>query len=428
MKMTRFRSLLGCALLLSAAACSDDPKKETDLDNSTEEDEDSGNDEAEALIDSGPPKVNRMDASMQRPDSGPARVDGGKPDASGALGEGGLHSIDGGSGGAFATCQQSLKTCGYDEKETACASITTPEIPLSAGGTWGKKVVAGGPYGAYVEWNQGMQFANPQSAADGDSLLCNEVFVKGAFNEPDSVNADVLNLRGADLKLFTIFRPACMKDGEKYPVITWGNGTCGQTGGYATLLANLASHGYVVIASNSRWTNQGRNEMLKALDLAKSLNDDKNGKYYQRLDLAKVGAMGHSQGAAATLAAASDPRVKSVIYWNGGRAMPSPKPFLTVSGDRDTNAVPLADLKSYTEAGTQPGAWLYFHQVLETGGSATGHLLLMMQPERVTDLTVAWWKWQLHGDQEAKKLFVGESCGLCGKDAEFEYGVNANLK
>jgi hypothetical protein len=61
---------------------------------------------------------------------------------------------------------------------------------------------------------------------------------------------------------------------------------------------------------------------------------------------------------------------------------------------------------------------------LETGGSSTGHLVLMEQPERVVDMATAWWQYMLNGDQNAKMMFIGDDCGLCNKDAEFEYGVN----
>jgi hypothetical protein len=41
---------------------------------------------------------------------------------------------------------------------------------------------------------------------------------------------------------------------------------------------------------------------------------------------------------------------------------------------------------------------------------------------------VAWWDWQLKGSQEAKKMFVGEGCGLCTKKDELDYGTNTLLK
>jgi hypothetical protein len=321
--------------------------------------------------------------------------------------------------GAFQGCQQALKKCTYEEKESACSSVNTTKIPLSDGGTWGDVEVKSGPHGFFVEWNEGMKFANADNFLEATCDL-----VAATFGEPAAVTDDVLNLRGQDLKLYTIFRPACMREGEKYPVITWGNGTCGQTGGYATLLAAVASHGFVVVAPNSRWTSGGEMVMLRALDLAKAINEDPMHVLYQRLDLDKVGAMGHSQGSSATAQAASDPRIDSVILWNGGTGG-AVKPFLAVSGDRDIGDPTAMSLSSGVNAAAQPGAWLFYHKVLVTGGNFTGHLTLMMQPERVIEPTVAWWKYMLKGDQEAKKMFIGSDCGLCNKKDDYEFGLNS---
>jgi hypothetical protein len=136
--------------------------------------------------------------------------------------------------------------------------------------------------------------------------------------------------------------------------------------------------------------------------------------------------MGHSQGAAATIAGAADPRVKSVIFWNHGAS--NVKPFLDVSGDHDVGNTTVAGEQSGTNAATQPGAWIFYHQVLMTGGNSTGHLVLMEQPDRVWEMAVAWWQWQLNGDEDAKKMFVGSDCKLCNRASEFDYGTNSMLK
>jgi hypothetical protein len=330
-------------------------------------------------------------------------------------------STDAAAGGPFAACVSALKpVCNYDEKETSCAVIKTPTIPLTDGTKWGDTELKQGPYGSYVEWNEGKAFANPVNIGED---TC-EILAPVAFMEPDAVTQDVLNLRGQDLSLYTVFRPACFKDGEKYPVITWGNGTCGQSGGYAGLLATLASHGFVVFAANSRFTDGGNNEMLKALDLAKAANEDPMNPLFGKLDLTKVGAMGHSQGASATAHAAPDPRIKAFILWNGavGGGPAINKPFIAISGERDIGDTTAQSLAMSISAATQPAAWIYYHKVLTTGGLFTGHLTLMMQPERVWEPTVAWWKYILNGDAEAKKMFAGSDCGLCNKTADFEYG------
>jgi hypothetical protein len=412
--------LAALAIFLQACSSSDTPLR-VDSD-------DSDDDVDSAEVDDGPIDAGKLD-------SGRTPLDARMPPSSDG---GDAGSKDGGSRdsaiadaasdaavpeGEFATCVAALKpVCNYDEKETACASIRSQKIPLTSGGTASGTAVAGGPHGAIVNFNQGKQFANTPSFLEGTCDV-----LAASFGEPESVTADILDLRGADLSLYTVFRPACMRDGETYPVITWGNGTCGQTGGYGVQLAVLASHGFVVIASNSRFTDGGKNEMLRALDFAKAANADSTSPLYQRLDLTKVGAMGHSQGASATANAARDARIKAIILWNGGTSGQPAKPFLSVTGDRDIGNPTVASLSSFVNGATQPGAWLFYHQVLETGGSVTGHLTLMEQPERVTDVTVNWWKYILNDDAEAKSWFVGTDCMLCKEKTAFEYGQH-NLK
>src|SRR5579862_7444502 len=202
--------------------------------------------------------------------------------------------------------------------DSACASLTMIPIPLTDGGMYGPVTIDAGPYGGKLDWNQGANtpYVNPVNTAEP---ICIPVGVD-TFMEPASVNAQVLNLRGLDHSLYTIFRPACMKDGETYPVITWANGTCGETQGYAPLLSTVASHGYVIIASNSTWTATAPTDkvQLRALDYAQFLNDDSSSVLYHRLNLDKIGAAGHSQGAQATVNATTDPRIKAAMFYSGG--------------------------------------------------------------------------------------------------------------
>ena len=47
---------------------------------------------------------------------------------------------------------------------------------------------------------------------------------------------------------------------------------------------------------------------------------------------------------------------------------------------------------------------------------------MMLQPERVTGPTVAWWKMVFENDSASQAQFVGTSCGLCSMPTEFQYG------
>lgn len=310
--------------------------------------------------------------------------------------------------------------------ETPCKSTEFIGIPLSDGTTHGPVTIEGGPYGAKIDWNEGAgtEFVNPINTQE-DSCLTSVI---DSFGEPSVTTDDLKNTRDMDFSLYTIFRPACMKDGEKYPVIAWANGTCGFTHGYAVLLGTVASHGYVVIAPNSTWTGTAPTDHVqtRALDYAEALNADPKSEFYQKLDLDNIGAMGHSQGALATVTSASDDRIKAIIPWNRGTS--ANKPFLEVSGERDIGDPMASGMETETNAATQPGAWVYYHQVLVTGGGLTGHLVLMEEPERVWQLAVSWWDWQLKGDETAKAMFVGDSCGFCNSADEYSYGHNTLLQ
>jgi hypothetical protein len=361
-----------------------------------------------------------------------------KGDENGSGDAGGLD--DAGDDPEFEECIENLQpicdvheidTLEEMEEETPCKDRKFIPIPLADGSEYGPMIIPGGPYGGVMMWNQGAGSGFENNINEAGEEFCLPDGVQ-TFNEPESVNAEILNTRGIKYELYTIFRPACMKEGEKYPVITWANGTCWQTHAYTALLGTEASHGFIVVASNSTWTRnttspEGVPVQLHALDYAEHLNNDPDSVLYQKLDMEHIGAAGHSQGAGATAQSESDPRIDAIILWNGG--VPDEKPFIYVSGDReDPGRVTADSLVERTDDATQPGAWVYYHQVLETGGKATGHMVLIQQPERVIDISVAWWKWQLKGDQEAKKMFVGDDCGLCNRDEEFEYGTNNLLE
>jgi hypothetical protein len=318
----------------------------------------------------------------------------------------------GGSGGASTTtggATGTLKTKCEGGERLGCSSFIGPngaEIPL-------------GKYGAAMDRNVGKEFANPVDAGQEGPLQC-RLFV-AAFGQSQEENDKVLDTGDLDFGLYTVYRPANWGEGERYPIISWGNGTCAQPEGYGVLLRYVASHGFVVFAANSRWVgNDNAAAMKRALDFAFASNMDATSPYYQRLDTTKVGAMGHSQGGGATKTASSDSRIGTVILFNGGSK--AAKPYLTISGDRDVGGQTAASLRSEVQS-MPKAAFLFFHMI-PGNGSSDGHLTLMKQPERLMAQTVDWFKMMLAGDAAAKAKFVGASCGYCGHDTEYEYGQN----
>lgn len=314
-----------------------------------------------------------------------------------------------------ATCMASLvPACRFGASQ-ACSSYQTSGITNMVPAA----ELQFGPYGAVMERNVGKDFAVSASLLES---MCSTV--ASSFGEPEETTRELMDVGDLDFTLYTVYRPACMKAGETYPVITWGNGTCAQPEGYGALLRYIASHGYVVFAPNSRYT--GTNSpMTKALDFAAAVNEYSGSPLYKRLDMTRIGAMGHSQGGYATVQAAKDSRVDAVIIWNATDS--ATKPFLAVTGEHDIQDVPPATLTKNVNAATQPGAWVYMHNVPVTG-NASGHLTLMTQPHRVADFARAWFDWKLKGDAQSKGYFVGSDCKLCNQKSNLEYGHNALLK
>jgi hypothetical protein len=229
-----------------------------------------------------------------------------------------------------------------------------------------------------------------------------------------------------DFSLYSVYRPVTWPSGP-VPVITWGNGTCAQPEGYGALLRYVASYGYFIVAANSREVGSGTPApMLHALDYAAMANTDSTSPYYGKLDMSKIGAMGHSQGGGATVTAASDSRVKDIIIFNGGET--ASKPFLAISGDMDITGYTAAGMASSANSATVPAAYLYYHNPAGMG-SLKGHLVLMLSPERVTTPTVAWWEMMFRNDSASRGQFLPAStCGLCTHSTDYAYGANSLLK
>jgi len=108
---------------------------------------------------------------------------------------------------------------------------------------------------------------------------------------------------------FSLFRPADPgQGGVLHPVVTWGNGTFAIPLFYFDFLDHLASHGFIVIASNDLFTGSGE-AMLEGVDWILDENVDPTSVLFGVVDVDAIGATGHSQGGEGTINAGNDPRI-----------------------------------------------------------------------------------------------------------------------
>ena len=117
-----------------------------------------------------------------------------------------------------------------------------------------------------------------------------------------------------------MFRPKDLaQSGLCHPVVTWGNGAGSNPSLYKVLLGHLASHGFVVIASDSPHVSQGSPSPLVAgVTWVLAQNDDPSSVLYHRIDTSHVGATGHSEGGFATTTAGADSHITTIAGMCGG--------------------------------------------------------------------------------------------------------------
>jgi hypothetical protein len=210
---------------------------------------------------------------------------------------------------------------------------------------------------------------------------------------------------------FTLYYPSNLgANGFDHPIVTWGNGTNATPGQYSGLLNQLASWGFVVIASNSTGTGTG-NEITAGANYLVAQNGVSSSPFYQRLDTSKVAAVGHSQGAGgSTRAVIANPGLFTTLVpialpaqvWVGAGHEYNPaqltRPTFFVGGSTDWLIAGPSTLTGYynqvpgaAAIGVLKGAG---HNTIQgTGGGFLGYI-------------TAWLMYQLRGDTTARQVFV----------------------
>jgi len=103
-------------------------------------------------------------------------------------------------------------------------------------------------------------------------------------------------------------------NGFLHSIITWGNGTGGNSSNVAYFLKHLASWGFVIIATQDRYTHTGQT-ILDAANFLVQENANPQSIFFNKLRVDQIGAIGHSQGATGAINALikSAGSIKTVI-------------------------------------------------------------------------------------------------------------------
>ena len=238
---------------------------------------------------------------------------------------------------------------------------------------------------------------------------------------PDPVYGDVQ-------QRFNVYRPSNLdSSGLCHPILVWANGhgdnpeqhppecivdpaTNTWCGTYPGLMSQLASHGFVVIASLSTTTSRGEPlPTISGLDWLLEQAEDSTSPYFHHLDTAHIGALGHSEGGASTCIAAADPRISAVATVSGTRALTGLHgPALLMCGGQDTVVSCDSVANTFNTVTDQPA--MFMNNLAADHGSWLGQ-----NGSKGPDFFAftAWFRVHLMDDQANRKFFFGADCTLC---------------
>jgi hypothetical protein len=258
----------------------------------------------------------------------------------------------------------------------------------------------------------------------------------------------------ASLPRHVVYRPKDLASlgNTTLGVVAWGNGGCSDDGASSRFhLLEIASHGYLVIASGRILSGPGAppreprpaapaappapqgqrqlppprtqvSDLTDAVDWALAENTRAGSPYFGRIDPAQIAYSGWSCCGVQALQVANDPRVKTLVIHNSGILNSGPTNMTGASVGKEVLQT-LHTPVIYIEGGPKDIAYengmddfkRITHVPVAMANLPVGHGGTFNEPNggAAASVAVSWLNWQLRGDAQAARRFVGEDCGLC---------------
>ena len=233
------------------------------------------------------------------------------------------------------------------------------------------------------------------------------------------------------LKAHTVFVPQNLQTFNKnnpLPVLVWGNGACSNSPWeHYKFLNEIASRGFIVVATGyipmDDEPYQGpmstSEQQIESIDWVIAQNADKHSPYYQKIDTKNICVAGMSCGGLQSLFNCADPRITTLMICNSGL-------FNTQNASQAVGGMPMPPKEKLKEIHT-PVIYILggkediaygngmddFHRIDHVPACAAnlpvGHGGTYREPHggEFSVVALAWLQWQLKGDTNAAKMFIG---------------------
>jgi dienelactone hydrolase len=294
----------------------------------------------------------------------------------------------------------------------------------------------------------------PAAPAVDRAALERQAEINARPDTPGSGRFAAMKEEVASLPRHVVYRPKDLAalGQTKLGVVAWGNGGCSDDAASSRFhLLEIASHGYLVIASGGILSGPGApprepreprpaapqgqlppprtqvSDLTDAIDWALAENTRAGSPYFGRIDPAQIAYSGWSCGGVQALQVAKDPRVKTLVIHNSGILNSGPTNMTGATVGKEVLQT-LHTPVIYILGGPKDIAYengmddfsRISHVPVATANLPVGHGGTFNEPNggAAASVAVSWLNWQLRGDAQSAKRFVGEDCGLC-KDAQW---------
>jgi len=276
-----------------------------------------------------------------------------------------------------------------------------------------------------------VSFLNAARGASGSAQPKSRVVEDGGTGAFKAIMKEELTLPA-----HTVFVPQDLSKFSKnnpLPVLVWGNGACTNSPWeHFKFLNEISSYGFIVLATGYIPMEEKRyhgpmsttQQQIESIDWALAQNADPKSPYYQKIDVKNICVAGMSCGGLQTLFNCADPRITSLMICNSGL-------FNQQNAGQAVGGMPMPPKEKLNEIHT-PVIYLLggekdiaygngmddFHRINHVPACVAnfpvGHGGTYSQPHggEFAVIALAWLQWQLKGDRQAAKMFVGKNCQL----------------
>ena len=228
-----------------------------------------------------------------------------------------------------------------------------------------------------------------------------------------------------------------MENGDNkatYPLVVMANGTGVKASKYQPIFKHLASWGFIVIGNEDESSFDGISSDA-SLDLMLNLNGDDTSIFYGKIDIQNIGIAGHSQGGVGainavaaqekgtyykTIYTASTPHLAlaEALKWEYAVSKIQIPYFMVagtlqvdagdgIEGSSNVGIAPLFSLKENYAAISEQVEKIMARRVNTDHGDMLPY---------VDGYMTAWFMYQLKGDSDAAKVFVGDDAEILSNE------------